>query len=63
MVSPGKSLLREFALFGSEQNPDLTNKSIFQVLRQRVFGSGRTIPVQNFVKYGKDFVVRDSLES
>ena len=53
---------REFALSGSEQNPDITNKSILQVLRQRVLGSSGTIPVQNFVNNGEDFVVRDSLE-
>ncbi len=53
---------REFALSGSEQNPDVTNKSVWQVLTQRVFSSKGTIPVQNFVKYGADFVVRDNLE-
>ena len=53
---------REFGLSGSEQNPDLTNKSILQVLRQRVLGSDGTGPVQNFIKHGEDFVVQDSLE-
>ncbi|KAL2177318.1 fumarate reductase/succinate dehydrogenase flavoprotein-like protein [Thermothelomyces heterothallicus CBS 202.75] len=53
---------REFALSGSEQNPDLTNKSIWQLLTQRVFGSKGTVPVQKFVKHGVDFVVRDNLE-
>ncbi|KAK4443329.1 FAD binding domain-containing protein [Podospora aff. communis PSN243] len=52
---------REFALSGSEQNPDVTGKSIWQVLTQRVFSSKGTIPVQNFVKHGKDFVVADNL--
>ncbi|OTA99105.1 hypothetical protein M426DRAFT_16776 [Hypoxylon sp. CI-4A] len=55
-------IAREFALSGSEQNPDLTEKSIWQVLKNRVFSSKGTIPVQNFQKYGKDFVVRDNLE-
>ncbi|KAI1423556.1 FAD binding domain-containing protein [Xylaria sp. FL1777] len=54
-------IAREFALSGSEQNPDLTNKSIWQLLVSRVFSSKGTIPVQNFVKHGKDFVTRDSL--
>lgn len=54
-------IAREFALSGSEQNPDVTNKSIWQLLT-RVFGKKGTIPVQNFQKHGKDFVVRDSLE-
>ena len=53
---------REFALSGSEQNPDITNKSIIQTLRQRVFSSNGTVPVQNFIKHGEDFVVRDNLE-
>ncbi|KAL2131349.1 hypothetical protein VTI74DRAFT_5238 [Chaetomium olivicolor] len=53
---------REFALSGSEQNPDITNKSIWQLLLQRVFGKKGTVPVQNFVKHGEDFVVRDNLE-
>jgi len=53
---------REFALSGSEQNPDVTNKSIWQLLTQRIFSSKGTIPVQNFVKHGQDFVVSDNLE-
>lgn len=53
---------REFALSGSEQNPDITNKSVWQLLVQRVFGSRGTVPVQNFVRHGADFVVRDTLE-
>ncbi|KAF7554229.1 hypothetical protein G7Z17_g3073 [Cylindrodendrum hubeiense] len=55
-------IAREFALSGSEQNPDLSNKSIIQFLLQRVFGSKGTIPVQNFQKHGEDFVIRDTLE-
>ncbi|EOO02310.1 putative fumarate reductase succinate dehydrogenase flavo protein [Phaeoacremonium minimum UCRPA7] len=54
-------IAREFALSGSEQNPDITNKSIWQLLT-RVFGKKGTVPVQNFQKYGKDFIVRDDLE-
>jgi predicted oxidoreductase len=50
---------REFALSGSEQNPDFTNKSIIGVLRR---GRGRTLtPVQKFVQAGKDFVVAKTL--
>ncbi|KAM3438333.1 hypothetical protein MY4824_003355 [Beauveria thailandica] len=55
-------IAREFALSGSEQNPDITNKSIWQALTQRIFSSKGTVPVQNFQKHGKDFVVRDTLE-
>jgi predicted oxidoreductase len=50
---------REFALSGSEQNPDLTGKSILGVLRR---GRGKTLtPVQKFVQAGKDFVVANSV--
>jgi len=50
---------REFALSGSEQNPDLTGKSILGVLRR---GRGKTLtPVQKFVQAGKDFVVAKTL--
>lgn len=52
---------REFTLSGSEQNPDLTHKSI-ALLLQRIFTSEGTGPVQNFMKHGKDWVIRDSLE-
>jgi predicted oxidoreductase len=50
---------REFALSGSEQNPDLTGKSVLGVLRR---GRGKTLtPVQKFVQAGKDFVVAQTL--
>jgi predicted oxidoreductase len=52
----------EFSLSGSEQNPDITEKSYWQ-LRHRIFGSNGTVPVQNFQKYGEDFVVRNDLAS
>ena len=46
---------REFALSGSEQNPDLTNKSIRQTLSR--VGSEPPKPVQAFMQHGADFVV------
>ncbi|MGW3292374.1 FAD-binding dehydrogenase [Streptomyces xiamenensis] len=46
---------KEFALSGSEQNPDLTGKSVRQVLgRAR---SGTPAPVRAFLEHGADFVV------
>ena len=51
---------KEFALSGSEQNPDLTNKSWRQVLRRAV-GSKATGPVEAFKAHGADFVVADTL--
>jgi predicted oxidoreductase len=50
---------KEFALSGSEQNPDLTGRSVRQVLgRAR---SGVATPVRMFLERGEDFVVRDTL--
>ena len=54
-----KIIEKEFALSGSEQNPDLTGKSIGKVL-QRIL-PGPTAPVQAFMDKGEDFVVADSL--
>lgn len=50
---------KEFALSGSEQNPDLTGKDIGAVLRR-----ARTAvpdPVQAFLDRGKDFIQADSV--
>ncbi len=52
---------KEFALSGSEQNPDLTGKSIRELLKQRL-GKGATGPVEAFKEKGVDFVVADNLE-
>ena len=52
---------KEFALSGSEQNPDLTGKSVRELLRQRL-GKGATEPVEAFKEKGEDFVVADTLD-
>ena len=52
---------KEFALSGSEQNPDLTGKSVRELLRQRL-GKGATDAVEAFKEQGADFVVADSLD-
>jgi predicted oxidoreductase len=57
-----KIIEKEFALSGSEQNPDLTSKSVLDVLRSRV-GAGAPAPVEAFKRNGVDFVVRDDLPS
>jgi predicted oxidoreductase len=57
-----KIIEKEFALSGSEQNPDLTSRSVLQVLRSRV-GAGAPAPVEAFKQQGADFVVRDDLAS
>lgn len=51
---------KEFALSGSEQNPDLTGRDVRLLLSQRL-GKGPMAPVQAFMDKGADFVVRDSL--
>ncbi|MEQ1738006.1 MAG: FAD-binding dehydrogenase, partial [Rhodoglobus sp.] len=53
---------KEFALSGSEQNPDLTGRSVRELLRQRL-GTGATEPVEAFKAKGEDFVVASTLES
>ena len=54
-----KIIEREFALSGSEQNPDLTGKDIGKLL-QRV-RAGAPGPVAAFMRHGADFVVEESL--
>ena len=51
---------KEFALSGSEQNPDLTNKSWRQVLG-RAGGKSAPAPVEAFKQNGVDFIVKDNL--
>ena len=51
---------KEFALSGSEQNPDFTSKSWRAVLKSRR-GKGAPPPVEAFKKNGRDFIVRDDL--
>jgi hypothetical protein len=56
-----QSIIRkEFALSGSEQNPDLTGRSWRKVLR-RAIGRRAPGPVEAFKEHGADFVVRDTL--
>lgn len=50
---------KEFALSGSEQNPDLTSRSWRLVLKR--IGKNVQAPVQAFMDRGADFIVRDSL--
>ncbi|WP_086849177.1 FAD-binding dehydrogenase [Amycolatopsis kentuckyensis] len=51
---------KEFALSGSEQNPDITGKSAAEMLLSRV-SKGAPAPVEAFKKHGADFVVADTL--
>ncbi|WP_136031880.1 FAD-binding dehydrogenase [Microbacterium sp. PF5] len=53
---------KEFALSGSEQNPDLTGKDVGLLLKSRL-AKGPTGPVQAFLHEGQDFIVENDLES
>lgn len=50
---------KEFALSGSEQNPDVTGKDLKLVLSR--VKKGAPGPVQAFLDHGEDFVVRPTL--
>ena len=56
-----KIVEREFALSGSEQNPDLTSGSWARVLRARR-GGGAPAPVRAFLEKGADFIVERKLQ-
>ena len=51
---------KEFALSGSEQNPDITNRDLKLLLRSRL-GRGAGAPIEAFKEHGADFVVADNL--
>jgi len=51
---------KEFALSGSEQNPDVTGKDVKLLLRSRL-AKGAPGPVEAFKQHGVDFVVADNL--
>src|SRR4029078_3733495 len=54
-----KIIEKEFALSGSEQNPDITGKSVRGVLGRA--GGGAPGPVQAFMDRGVDFIVETDL--
>ncbi|MBY6437662.1 FAD-binding dehydrogenase [Rhodococcus kroppenstedtii] len=55
-----KIVEKEFALSGSEQNPDITGKDWKLVLRRVL--PGASAPVEAFKEHGEDFVVADTLD-
>lgn len=55
-----KIIEKEFALSGSEQNPDLTEKSIKKVLSRIL--PGPTPPVKAFMEKGEDFIIADRID-
>jgi len=57
-----KIIEKEFALSGSEQNPDITAKDRRAFLRERLLSKGAPAPVEAFKSNGADFVVAVRLE-
>ena len=57
-----KIIEKEFALSGSEQNPDITSKSVRAVLKARL-AKGAPAPVEAFKRNGADFVVESDLRA
>ncbi|ANB04433.1 FAD-binding dehydrogenase [Streptomyces ambofaciens] len=57
-VTTQKIIAKEFALSGSEQNPDLTEKNVWKLL-SRIWQTPE--PIEKFKKHGEDFVVATSL--
>ena len=55
-----KIIEKEFALSGSEQNPDITNRDRKLLLRTRL-GRGAPAPIEAFKEHGADFVVANNL--
>ncbi|MET0606555.1 MAG: FAD-binding dehydrogenase [Beijerinckiaceae bacterium] len=54
-------IAKEFALSGSEQNPDLTSKSMLQVIKRAA--AKIPAPVQAFMDKGEDFIVEHDLSN
>ena len=55
-------IAKEFALSGSEQNPDITGHDKKAMLRDRLLSKGAPAPVEAFKQHGADFVVADTIE-
>ncbi|NBJ70046.1 FAD-binding dehydrogenase [Clostridium sp. 1xD42-85] len=56
-----KIIEREFALSGSEQNPDLTGRSLKKVLKRALPGAPE--PIQAFMDKGEDFIIASNLDN
>ncbi|MES1928237.1 FAD-binding dehydrogenase [Salinisphaera dokdonensis CL-ES53] len=55
-----KIIEKEFALSGSEQNPDMTSQQWREVLKSRL-SKGAPPPVEAFKEHGEDFIVADDI--
>ena len=63
LVLTQKIIEKEFALSGSEQNPDMTSGKLIEVLKARLLSKGAPAPVEAFKQKGEDFVVADDLSA
>jgi uncharacterized protein len=57
-----KIIKKEFALSGSEQNPDITAKDRRAFLKERILGKEAPGPIEAFKREGVDFVVAPTLD-
>ncbi|MEV6349303.1 FAD-binding dehydrogenase [Actinoplanes sp. NPDC051851] len=57
-----KMIEKEFALSGSEQNPDVTAKDRRAFTKERLLGKGAPAPVEAFKRHGDDFVVAATID-
>ncbi|MFF2951417.1 FAD-binding dehydrogenase [Kitasatospora sp. NPDC057965] len=57
-----KIIEKEFALSGSEQNPDITAGDRTAFVRERLLSKGAPAPVEAFKRHGEDFVTAATLE-
>ncbi len=55
-----KMIEKEFALSGSEQNPDLTGKNLTKLFQRILPGAAK--PIQAFMDKGDDFIVASTLK-
>ena len=60
-ITTQKIVKKEFALSGSEQNPDLASGRWSEVIRQRLLNKAATPAVEAFKEKGEDFVVARDL--
>ena len=60
-ITTQKILKKEFALSGSEQNPDFAEKSWREVLKQRILNKAATPAVEAFKDKGENFVTAPNL--
>ncbi|MDU8928764.1 FAD-binding dehydrogenase [Alisedimentitalea sp. MJ-SS2] len=62
LILTQKIIEKEFALSGSEQNPDFVSGKLWEVLKERTFSKGATKAVEAFKEHGEDFIISDDLD-